>query len=311
MDEPLVSIIMNCYNGEEYLPYSIESVIIQNYKNWELIFWDNCSTDNSPNIIKSYSDIRIKYFKSENNTSLGIARNLAILNSKGEYIAFLDTDDIWLPDKLKIQIEIMLLEKGIGFIYTNYISFWSNGEFVAIDKSKISYQEDFSYLIKNYNVGMSTALVRKSIVDSNNIIFDEKFSLVEDYDYFLNITYLSKAYYCADLLVKYRMHANSLTHKFRSGWAEELYELHNKFLDSLDDKDLINYSNELNWIKVRAINSEIMNYLHDNKKMVAFISIVKNIHYSYKLFILILGVILGYNRFIKIANLLSPKNYRI
>ena len=90
MDEPLVSIIMNCYNGEEYLPYSIESVIIQNYKNWELIFWDNCSTDNSPNIIKSYSDIRIKYFKSENNTSLGIARNLAILNSKGEYIAILD-----------------------------------------------------------------------------------------------------------------------------------------------------------------------------------------------------------------------------
>ena len=102
---PLVSIIMNCHNGQEFLEEAIKSVLSQKYQNWELIFWDNFSTDNSKKILQEFSDERIKYFKSNKFTNLYEARNLAIEKSKGEYIGFLDTDDLWATDKLQKQID--------------------------------------------------------------------------------------------------------------------------------------------------------------------------------------------------------------
>ena len=97
----LVSIIMNCHNGQKFLSDAIQSIINQTYKNWELIFWDNFSTDESENIISQFKDKRIKYFKSKKFTSLYKARNLAIQNVKGEFISFIDTDDMWQKDKLE------------------------------------------------------------------------------------------------------------------------------------------------------------------------------------------------------------------
>ena len=92
---PLVSVIMNCYNGEKYLTESLSSLLSQNYSNWELIFWDNLSTDNSKKIFKNFNDKRFKYFLADKHTVLYEARNLAIKKTSGDYIAFLDTDDIW------------------------------------------------------------------------------------------------------------------------------------------------------------------------------------------------------------------------
>ena len=102
--EPLVSILMNCYNGETYLRESLNSVINQTYKNWELIFWDNQSKDKSAEIFKNYNDHRFKYFYSKDHTTLYKARNLAIEKAKGDFIAFLDTDDLWDENKLKLQM---------------------------------------------------------------------------------------------------------------------------------------------------------------------------------------------------------------
>ena len=103
----LVSIIINCYNGEKYLKHSLRSVLKQSYKNWELIFYDNLSTDKSKSIIqkKIKKDKRIKYFKSKQFLNLYEARNRAIDKSKGNYICFLDTDDFWDKNKLKVQID--------------------------------------------------------------------------------------------------------------------------------------------------------------------------------------------------------------
>ena len=92
---PLVSIIVNCHNGQEYLYECLKSITKQTYENWELIFWDNHSSDLSSKILKSFKDKRIKYFKSNKFTSLCLARNLAIKKAGGKYITFLDTDDIW------------------------------------------------------------------------------------------------------------------------------------------------------------------------------------------------------------------------
>jgi len=112
---PLVSVLMNCYNGEKFLKEAIDSVYQQSYQNWEIIFWDNASIDNSAEIALSY-DSRLKYFKSESTTALGEARVLAVDKAQGKYIAFLDCDDLWYPQKLFKQIE-MINNNNLGFVY--------------------------------------------------------------------------------------------------------------------------------------------------------------------------------------------------
>ena len=116
----LVSIIMTCHNGEAFLQEALDSVIKQTYSNWELIFYDNNSTDKSKAIINGYKDDRIKYFKSEKLLNLGTIRNLSLNNCKGEYICFLDTDDYWSKFKLEKQIDKFKTNQNIDIVYSNY-----------------------------------------------------------------------------------------------------------------------------------------------------------------------------------------------
>ena len=115
---PLVSVIMNCFNGELFLKDSIGSVINQTYENWELIFWDNRSKDKSAEIFKSYKDKRLKYFYADEHVSLYKARNLAIDQSKGNFISFIDTDDLWNKDKLELQMPYFK-NPEVGVVYSN------------------------------------------------------------------------------------------------------------------------------------------------------------------------------------------------
>ena len=117
---PLVSFVVNCYNGELYLKNCISSILEQTYTNWEIIFWDNASTDNSAEIFNTYKDSRFKYFKSEVNVTLGQARAWAVNQCNGEYIAFLDVDDEWLPSKTEIQVTEMLKDDFV-LSYTSMI----------------------------------------------------------------------------------------------------------------------------------------------------------------------------------------------
>ena len=103
-DKPLVSVIMNCFNGEKYLSEAIDSVISQKYNNWELIFWDNLSIDSSAEIFNKYNDKRLKYFLADKHTNLSEARALAIEKSQGELITFLDVDDYWKDAILETQV---------------------------------------------------------------------------------------------------------------------------------------------------------------------------------------------------------------
>ena len=118
--QPLVSVIMNCYNGAQYLEESIQSVISQTYDNWELIFWDNKSEDKSSEIFKKYQGKRFKYFYANKHTSLYEARNLAIQKSTGDFISFLDTDDLWEKQKLEKQM-YYFNDQSIGVVYRNYL----------------------------------------------------------------------------------------------------------------------------------------------------------------------------------------------
>ncbi|MBR3893353.1 MAG: glycosyltransferase family 2 protein [Alistipes sp.] len=121
-NKPLVSIITPCYNAEKFISETIESVIKQTYTEWEMIIVDDCSTDNSANIVKQYlcKDSRIKYFCTEKPSgSPTLPRNIGIQNAKGRYIAFLDADDIFMPTKLQHQIECFTKD-NIGIVFSNY-----------------------------------------------------------------------------------------------------------------------------------------------------------------------------------------------
>ena len=114
----LVSVIINCFNGERYLHEALTSVLNQSYKNWEIIFWDNQSTDNSKNIFNSFKDKRFKYYYADEHSSLYKARNLAINKSNGDLLSFIDTDDLWEKNKLELQVPLFKNPK-ISLVYSN------------------------------------------------------------------------------------------------------------------------------------------------------------------------------------------------
>lgn len=126
MIDGLVSIIMPSWNTERFIAETIKSVINQTYTNWELLIVDDCSTDKTDEIVASFNDNRIKYFHNEKNSGAALTRNKALREAKGEWIAFLDSDDLWMPEKLEKQIEFME-ENGYAFSYTNYEEIDVNG----------------------------------------------------------------------------------------------------------------------------------------------------------------------------------------
>ena len=165
MNEPLVSIITPVYNAERFLSDTIKSVQNQTYKNWEILLIDDCSKDNSAQIIKEFQkyDNRIKYIKLKKNSGASVSRNEGIRNAKGRFIAFVDSDDVWKSEKLEIQIKYMLKE-NLGFTFTSYRYMKENGELtnkIAKAPSKINYNG----LLKNTIIGCSTVVIDREIVD--------------------------------------------------------------------------------------------------------------------------------------------------
>lgn len=117
----LVSIIMPSYNTGRFIKETIESVLAQSYPVWELIIVDDCSTDNTDDVVNQYlADERIRYIKNDTNSGAAVSRNRALREAKGKWISFLDSDDLWEPDKLQKQISFMR-DNGYHFSYTNYI----------------------------------------------------------------------------------------------------------------------------------------------------------------------------------------------
>ena len=169
---------MNCCNGEKYLREALDSVLVQTYQEWELIFWDNLSTDNSAQILNTYNDKRIKYYLSESFTTLGEARNQAIKKSNGDYIAFLDCDDLWFPEKLSKQV-LLFDNPIVGLVICDTHFFNENGILKQLYKrNKPPVGMVFRELLRKYFISLETAIVRRNALDSLNNGFDHRFSSV-------------------------------------------------------------------------------------------------------------------------------------
>ena len=199
MDE-LVSIIMPSYNTAKFISETIESVLVQTYTNWELIIVDDCSTDNTDEVVKSFlSYNRIKYIKNEKNSGAAVSRNRALREAKGKWIAFLDSDDLWLPVKLEKQIAFMK-ENDYHFSYTNYVEINEasipNGRFITGPK-RITKRGMYNYCWMGCLTVMYDAetvgLIQIADIKKNN-----------DYAMWLKICKKTECYLLDEVLAMYR-----------------------------------------------------------------------------------------------------------
>ncbi len=200
----LVSIIMNCHNGERYLKDSISSVIKQSHKNWELVFFDNNSTDNSSKIAKSFKNKKIKYFKSKF-VNLGIARKKALELCKGEYLTFLDCDDYWHKEKLKTQLNIMQKNLGVGLCFSNS-QFFSKNYKRNLYNSRPKDGYIFQDLLKKYFISFDTVFIDMKVLAKLKQKFDERFTITHDLDLIIRFSMITKFIYIDKVLSFWRIH---------------------------------------------------------------------------------------------------------
>lgn len=207
---------MNCHNGAKYLKESLISIVNQEFKNWELIFWDNKSTDNSQDIFLGFNDSRFKYFRSKKFTNLYTARNLALRKTKGKIITFLDVDDLWLPQKLEQQVNFFKRNNSAEIVYSNY---YIKKKILGFTIKKVKFKEKLPYgnitneLLKNYRIGWLTVAIKKSIFKNKKKFFDEKINMIADFDLMIRLS-LKKRIFCIQKpLAIYRHHSSQLTRK--------------------------------------------------------------------------------------------------
>jgi len=236
---PAVTVIMNCHNSARYLREAIDSVYAQTFKDWEIVFWDNASTDESAAIAKSY-DVKLRYFYSDVKVPLGKARNYALQKASGKYIAFLDCDDIWLPEKLAKQLSVMRDKPEAGFIYTNYFNFDVNKNSKTLFLSTPQPEGNvFASFLSFYPVGILTVMLSREHMDKlGKEPFDETLTWSEEYDVFMRMLYKTPAAYIHEPLALYRLHPqmSTVTMNMKSRMDEVCYVL-NKLRQMLPDFD--------------------------------------------------------------------------
>lgn len=220
--EELVSIITPTYNCGRFIAETIECVLAQTYQNWEMLIVDDCSTDNTAQVVRQYNDPRIKYHCLKQNSGAAVARNEALKMAKGRWIAFLDSDDLWAPNKLERQIEFMLAN-GYSFTYHEYDEIDEQGRkfgHLISGPKKISHFGMVSYcwpgcLTVIYDAN-TIGLIQIPPIKKNN-----------DYAMWLLVSQKAKCYLLKDVLASYRKRDGSISnHSYMSliKWHYRLFK---------------------------------------------------------------------------------------
>ncbi len=203
---PKVSVLMPVYKTEEsYLREAIESILNQTFSDFEFLILDDCPDDDREKIVKSYKDKRIKYTKNERNLGITPSRNKLIDMAKGEYLAIFDHDDISLPTRL--EKEVKFLDENIEYgVVSSWTKHSNKDKFI---KHPITDHDIKVALIQNCELAHSAAMVRKSILDDNNIRYEADFSPSEDYRLWFRLAKLTKFHNIPEVLFIYRWHDNN------------------------------------------------------------------------------------------------------
>lgn len=256
--KPFVSVIMNCYNGEEFVSQAINSVLSQTYENWELIFWDNLSSDRSKEIFSSYKDERLKYKLSDKHTNLSEARIEAINFSQGDLIAFLDVDDFWKEDKLEKQVSFFD-DHSILFSCTSVKVIYEN----SFKKKKINPPNKidgyiFNELLENYFVVLSSLIVRRSAYNSIGG-FQKKYHIIGDFDLVTKISLNGRCGICHEYLTFNRKHSKNESLIKRSIHSDELLDWRSNSSNLLGKANLISQRKIIKNIDFSCILNDIYN----------------------------------------------------
>ncbi len=222
MIDGLVSIIMPSWNTEQFIAQSIQCVIDQTYKNWELLIVDDCSTDRTDEVVLSFQDSRIKFFHNKKNSGAALSRNKAMREARGEWIAFLDSDDLWMPDKLDKQISFMV-SNGYTLSYTEYekideddkpLNIYVTGPDV-VNKRKIYNYDYIGQLTMMYSA-RHFGLIQIKDIKKNN-----------DYAIRLQLYKMpgTEAHLLKENLAKYRVREKSISHDKLSKKLKSHYDL--------------------------------------------------------------------------------------
>jgi len=208
---PKVSVIIPTHNRAQFLRLAVESVIGQTFQDFDIVVVDDGSKDNTEEVVRSFGDDRVKYIRHDAARGGSAARNTGITNSSSKYVAFLDDDDEWMPEKLEIQVD--LLEKSplkLGAVYTGHLVVDSDGG--GILREWIPKRRGYIYndmFMKNWIGTASSLLVRRDCFDRAGL-FDESLPSFQDYDLWIRISREFDFEYVDKPLVKYRIHGNKI-----------------------------------------------------------------------------------------------------
>lgn len=262
---------MNCFNGEEYLHDSVNSVIQQSYQNWELIFWDNLSTDKSAQIFKSFKDKRLKYFCASTHTEiLYKAKNYALKKTKGDFIAFLDVDDWWHPNKLDLQIPLFK-DSEIGLVYGNLFRFFTKKNKKKIYRNILPRGNIVDDLLKDYVIGSPTYVIRKKALESLKYFFDDRFHIIGDFDLNLRIASKWKLDCLQDPIATARIHGKNESLIKKSKEVEELKIWYNE----MKNNDFFSSKASLNYIKLKILYLETISAIKESRLKDSISMIIK------------------------------------
>jgi glycosyltransferase involved in cell wall biosynthesis len=261
----MISIIINCHNGSRYLRETLQSIINQDYNNYEVIFWNNNSTDESKDIYqnfqKLYKDKNLRYFENLSEIPLYQARNEALKLVKGNFICFLDSDDIWLKNKLFQNLK-KFKENNYDIVFSNIfiLNQKSNKKEIYIKKN-IYEEKIYESLINNFNASLISIMIKKSVIEKENSLFNPEFDHIGDFDFILRMSKKYKFGYISEPLAVYRLHENNLTRLNRLNEINEMESWINRNVLGLDHQEIQpirNKSLERKFIYYK-INGEILN----------------------------------------------------
>jgi glycosyltransferase involved in cell wall biosynthesis len=243
---------MNCYNGARHLDAALESVLAQTFRDWEIVFWDNASTDATPDIVQraAAKDDRIRVFRAQTTTPLGAARNLALHQCRGEFIAFLDCDDLWRPEKLERQMACFAANPRVGLVCTD-TTIGDGKRTIGRVFSRTAPVRGMAFvqLMERQWITMSSAvLARKALgwtldgdglpdPDGGGLWFDETLQVCEEADLFYRVAHDWELDFVDEPLTLWRVHGANTTIRRFGQFAletEHILEKHRRLYPGYD-----------------------------------------------------------------------------
>lgn len=221
----LISVIINCFNGSQFLSRAIDSILVQSFENFELIIFDNCSTDDSPEIVKRYQDERVRLVSSREPQVIPLyaARNEAVDHASGDIVCFLDCDDLMLPGRLSLIAETFS-EASIQWMCTSYLKYVEkNQQLSRHTQESVDGDLSVEILVDSYNVGVLTCAYRKEIF--NVLRFNSELNIIGDYVFNVLCAAYYRGVYLDIATAVYVEHGQNISLTQKERWSVELNSL--------------------------------------------------------------------------------------